>query len=106
MHLRSTSKKRGGGPGGGPTLGPMLKSICCGPKRGDCNMSFTKYVLPLPVQPATVIANGSRILRRIQAVTSYVISNESSLQWKTVFVLTLDTAGGAVVNRVRFDCPS
>ena len=31
--------------------------------------------------------------------------NESSLQW-TVLVLTLDTAGGAVVNRVRFDCPS
>ena len=24
----------------------------------DCNMSFTKYVLPLPVQPATIIANG------------------------------------------------
>ena len=24
----------------------------------DCNMSFTKYVLPLPVQPVTIIANG------------------------------------------------
>ena len=24
----------------------------------DCNMSFTKYVLPLPVQPAMIIANG------------------------------------------------
>ena len=27
VHLRSTSKKRGGGPRGGPTLGPMLKSL-------------------------------------------------------------------------------
>ena len=31
-HLRSTSKK--GGPGGGPTLGPMLKSLQRGPKKG------------------------------------------------------------------------
>ena len=35
VHLRSTSKKRGGGgPRGGATLGPMLKSLHRGPKRG------------------------------------------------------------------------
>ena len=35
VHLRSTSKK--GGPGGGPILGPMLKSLHSGPKRGVRN---------------------------------------------------------------------
>ena len=34
VHLRSTSKKRGGGPRGGPALGPMLKSLHRGPKGG------------------------------------------------------------------------
>ena len=33
VHLRSTSKKKGGR-GGGPILGPMLKSLHSGPKRG------------------------------------------------------------------------
>ena len=32
VHLRCTSKKRG--PGGGPILGPMLKSLHHGPKKG------------------------------------------------------------------------
>ena len=35
VHLRSTSKKKGGGgPRGGPTLGPMLKSLHRGPRGG------------------------------------------------------------------------
>ena len=34
VHLRATSKKRGGGSGGSPTLGPMLKSLHRGTKRG------------------------------------------------------------------------
>ena len=33
-HLKSTSKIKGG-PGGGPTLGPMLKRLHRGPKRGE-----------------------------------------------------------------------
>ena len=35
VHLRSTSKKKGRGPGGGPTLGPMLKSLHSGQKGGS-----------------------------------------------------------------------
>ena len=34
VHLRSTSKKKRGGPGGGPTLDPMLKSLIVAPKKG------------------------------------------------------------------------
>ena len=36
VHLKSTSKKRGGGPGGGPILGPMLKSLHRGPNKLNC----------------------------------------------------------------------
>ena len=28
-------KQKKGGPGGGPTLGPMLKCLYCGPKKGQ-----------------------------------------------------------------------
>ena len=41
VHLRSTSKKGGGGPRGGPTLGPMLKSLHRGPKGGGVRTPWT-----------------------------------------------------------------
>ena len=34
VHLSNNRKNKKGGPGGGPTLGPMLKSLHCGPRGG------------------------------------------------------------------------
>ena len=42
VHLRSTSKKRGGG----PTLGPMLKSLHRGPKGGGVRTPWTPPLDP------------------------------------------------------------
>ena len=44
LFLALQAKTRGGGPGGGSTLGPMLKSLQRGPKRGVRTPWFVVHV--------------------------------------------------------------
>ena len=61
VHLRFPSK-RGGGPGGDPTLGPLLKSLHPGPKKGGVRTPWT----PPPGSAHANAYNGAILIDEMQ----------------------------------------